>query len=809
MHTNLPIRTILQPLKDTLETYGTIILSAPPGSGKTTIIPIYLMNFFTRKILVLEPRRIAAKNSAERASYLIQETVGNKVGYRTRFESKISPQAKVEFITEGIFLKKIQNDPEIQDVDLVIFDEFHERSLNSDLSLALLIESRKLFRPSLKIIIMSATISPGEIQKKIPNSKVLVAEGSLFPVAIEYAKKISPLRQQLREIICNRNLPRGNILIFLPGSGEINSAIEESREYLSEEDRAMPLYSDLDSKLQNQIFEDIGKRKIIFSTNIAETSLTLDDISVVIDSGYQKRSYYNSDSGMNSLKTERISLDSAEQRKGRAGRVKTGVCFRLWTKEEEKEFLKYTPPQIKYMDLSEVILHTKKFGVDVNSLLWIDPPNQSHLKKAEELLIGLGALETNGDINGLGKKIIEVPLPGRLSIMILKTQKMNSGLKALELSVILSERLYSFKTESQDMSIIYEEIKYNKNNLYYKRFTRGISRLVSYFPDLDDENTLSIGGVLALAFPDRIARKRETNSDTYKFLGGKGGYIQVSNASKRYEYIVVPELDSRSGNSKIFLYSEISKEEIYKLFYDKIADKIILSNYGGDRFKVVRYKMFGEIILEEKEELNPDSNLIEDAILAYLAETECKDLNWDLEVHNFLNRINLVHTFNSSFPKVLLEEMKKNPKPWLGYFLAGIKRISELKSLDLLKIFKSRLTYKEMEELDVQAPEYFNAPSGRKIRIDYSTGDLVIQIKLQELFGLIRTPVFVYGQVVPTFHLLSPAGRPIQVTRDLESFWLKTYKDVRKELRGRYPKHPWPEDPLTAIPTHKTKKKID
>lgn len=806
MYEHLPISSILDSIKNIIATDDILILSAPPGSGKTTIIPIYLMPFFQKKILVLEPRRIAAKSSAERSSYLLKESVGNRVGYRIRFDTKVSSKTRVEYITEGIFLKKIQNDPELQDVGLVIFDEFHERSLNSDLSLALLMESKKLFKTDIKLIIMSATISPDEIQKKIPIAKVLKGEGSLYPVTVEYLGKQTSTIQKIKEILFKNELPHGNVLIFLPGAGEILSAINEIEEYLSESDIALPLYSELDGKSQNKVFEDISKRKIIFATNIAETSLTIDRISVVIDSGYQKRNYYSTDSGMNSLKTERISLDSAEQRKGRAGRVQSGICFRLWTKEEEREFSKFTIPQIKYTDLTEVLLHTKKFGVDVNSLFWIDQPNVSSLLKAQELLIELGALDADGNINDLGRKILEFPLSSRVAIMILKASILKAGLKALELSVILSEKLYTFEKESLDLSIIYENLKSSTYNKYKNIFNRNISNLTRLFPILENESDLSIGALLALAYPDRVAKRRNIDNNTYKFNNGKGGFLQLSNSSSKYEYIIVPELDSRSGNSKIFLFAEISKEEIYFLFSDIIKEKIKLSNHGGDRFKVLNFKMLGELILDESENLNPEPKVIESGVIDYLTDTKCEDLNWDSEIIYFINRVNILNSFNSSFQVFNIEDLKNNPKNWIEEFLVGIRRISELRKLDILNIIKSQYSYNQIQEIEKEVPEYFFAPSGRKIKIVYQNDEIIIQIKLQELFGLLKNPKYAYGNIQPTFHLLSPAARPIQVTKDLESFWSNTYKEVRKELRGRYPKHPWPEDPLNAIPTYKTKK---
>lgn len=808
---NLPIYNVLNQIDSEFTNSDIVIINSPPGSGKTTVIPNHLLKYTSKKIIVLEPRRLAAKTAAERLSFLLNEKVGLTVGYRIRFESIVTEITRIEFVTEGIFLKKIQNDPELSDTDIIVFDEFHERSIESDLSFTLTYETKKIFRPDLRIVIMSATIDTIKLQEKLKNSHVVLGKGSLYPVEIVYLSKPEIFSNNIiKNIITNNNLPDGNILVFLPGAGEIIKAIEDLKHYFSHKYDLLPLYGELSLEEQNKIFSNNNfKNKIIFSTNIAETSITVDNISVVIDSGLRRRLIYNPESGMNSLKLERISLDSAEQRKGRAGRVKPGICFRLWTLYEEKDFLKDTPPQILTNDLSEVVLQVINFGSKYEELFWIDPPNFLLIKRAEDLLRILGALDDNGKLTDIGYQILPIPLSVRLSVMLIKANDLGAGQLAINLSILLSEKIFFMNERKGNIEYLLNKLE-SKDFRYqfsYSKYKKLYDYLLSFFKEKTLNNTLSVGAILALGYPDRIGQLRLNSNNTYKFSNGKGGIIEKYDDNITYEYIVAPEIESRSGNSKIFLFAEISKEEIYTLFKSQIQIKNVTS-VSSDKIKFLECKLFGELNLDQKEIINPEPELLENIILDFLKDSECSDLNWSDMILSFIRRVQILNKFNPSIQNIELMKLKKSPEEWLKGYLIGINRFSELRKLDIFEIIKSKYTFSELKEIEKEAPVHFEAPSGRKIKILYSENDLLIEIKIQELFGLINSPRFIYGRLSPVFHLLSPAGRPIQITKDLESFWNSTYHEIRKELKGRYPKHPWPENPFTAQPTHKIKSKI-
>jgi ATP-dependent helicase HrpB len=806
----LPIYEIIDQIKNGLKNNSTVILSSPPGSGKTTIIPMELLHedWLNKKILVLEPRRLAARNSAIRASELLGENVGNRIGYRIRFESKISSNTRIEYITEGIFLKKIQNDPDLSDTDLIIFDEFHERSLDTDLALSLLEFSRSIFKNNIKILIMSGTLNKYELREFYPRAVFLNSNGSNFHVDINYLKeekKFSP--ELVYSTIKSLDNKHGDILVFLPGKYEIDKTYNLLNLANLNNIILYKLYSDLPFEEQKKVFYALeNKRKIILSTNIAETSITIDGITIIIDSGLKRRLKFDIRSGMNRLITERIGLDSAEQRKGRTGRTKNGVCYRLWTKYEEKDFLTITQPEIIYSDLSNILLNIKKFGANFNELKWITQPPVQAINKGEELLIDLGAIDKSGKITRLGEKMADLPVEARLSAMILKSSEYGFNSIAIQLGVLLSDKIFnSTELSSTDLSLKIDYINSDnfKNHPSYIKFNNLYKELSYLISKSLPKNDLSIGVILAFAFPDRIAKNREIGKEKFKLSSGKGAFLSKEDHLCQSEFIVIAELDGDLQNSKIYQCVSITKNEIINYFSEYI-DKKEIYTFEGNKINLVLHYYLKELLIEKKV-ISPSKDIdFSKPILEYLKNNRCKDLNWNDEVINFYKRVNFLSKFSPDFSSIQLDYLKENPENWLSSFIINFNSISQLKSLNILDILKSFYTYQQLIELDKEIPEYFISPAGNKIKIDYSENDVIIQVKLQELFGLTHAKTYAYGNILPTFHLLSPAGRPLQVTKDLESFWKNTYPEIKRELKGKYPKHPWPEDPYSAVPTART-----
>lgn len=808
----LPIHSILESVKSAIDVESTVVISAPPGSGKTTVIPFVLMNeqfLQNKKILVLEPRRLAAKNSALRVCISNGIQVGEEIGYRVRFDTKISKSTKVEYITEGIFINKILNDPELSDTGLVIFDEFHERNMDSDLSLALLEESRKLFRPDLKIIIMSATLNIDEIKNVYPKANYIFSDGKSFDVEIKYLDSKSDKTSELIfKIISNLDNKQGNILVFLPGVYEINKLYNLLLSKNIPNSSLFTLYGDMNYEDQRKVFLPLkDSRKIILSTNIAETSITIDNISVVIDSGLRKKVVYDIGSGMNRLVIDQIALDSADQRKGRAGRTRDGVCYRLWTKQDEKSFSKTTQPEILNSDLSNLLLIVKKFGSTINEMFWINPPGVNSISKAEDLLYSLGAIDSKKYITPLGNKMTDFPFPVRLAAMVLKSNRYENYSDAINLAIILSEKFYN-KTDfiHSDISPILDFLKSPtfKHSTYYDRYLYLYKDIHKRLDQIPRSESISIGGILALGYPDRIGKNRELGKEKFKLSSGKGAYLSKDDPLCESTFIISPELDGDLQNSKIYKAAPISKNELLYLLKDLVVQNQIISTDSGDKIKVFNQTLVLELLIEEKEITTPDEIKFIDNLISYLSTTECKNLNWNNQVLDYINRVKFLSNLNEKIPTLDIDYLKKNPKEWLQNYLHNLNRISQLYALDLFTIIKSFMSYSNQLEIEKEAPEFFVSPAGNKIKIRYSSGEAIIEIKLQELFGMTHSPRVAYDKVQVTFHLLSPGRQPIQITKDLESFWKNTYPEVKKELKRRYPKHPWPENPYLAKPTSKT-----
>lgn len=819
---NLPIIEVLEELKANLKKTNLVILEAPPGAGKTTVIPISLLEeewLQDKSILLLEPRRLAAMNAASRMSKLLGEDTGGRVGYRIRFDSKISSRTRVEVVTEGIFTRKIQSDPELKKIGLVIFDEFHERNLQTDLGLALALEVQQAFREDLKILIMSATLDATYLSEFF-NAPIVKSEGKSFPVAIHHLDltKEKP-HTAILTAIQKAFKEKGDMLVFLAGSGEIRRIQKELEENLNLADTIIcPLYGDLSSKEQESaIFPDkLGRRKIILATNIAESSLTIEGVSIVIDSGLCKIPRFDPSTGMTQLITTQIAKDSMTQRTGRAGRLGPGISYRIWSKEEEKNFSDKTKPEILETELSSFLLEIFNWGSKLEDLKLLDRPSESSVSRSKKLLESLQLITSDGKITESGKKVLRIPLHPRLGYMLNQVSNTKNSYLACIIASILNEKsLFTsnhFSYNQADLKLEVEEFLENPNAYSAKKIKLSTEELFKIIRN-DNENSednidlSQIGKILSFAYIDRIAKLREKKGVKYKLSSGKGAYLKENDSLIGNEFLVIANLDGDKKESAIFKAAKISLEDIIKLHSNKIItkDRAFLDEKTG-RISVREEQILGELVLNAVEK---ESKITEELLVSlwinYIRDSGLSVLTHTEDSENFRNRSEFLRRQGEDLPNLSEEFLLDHLEIWLGPYLGSIRKVFELKNLDLLFIYKALYSFEKLQILEREAPERWLVPSGSKIRLEYKTDEVILSVKLQELFGLTETPSIARGKVKLTLELLSPSLRPIQITKDLNGFWKRTYLEVKKELAGRYPKHLWPDNPLEATPTRFTK----
>lgn len=819
----LPIFEVLDELKNTLQKNNVVILEAPPGAGKTTVVPISLLEeewLRGKSILVLEPRRLATRNAATRMASSLNEENGKTIGYRIRFESKISNQTRVEVVTEGIFTRRIQSDPELKNVGLVIFDEFHERNLNTDLGLALALDVQSVLREDLKILIMSATLD-GKTLSSFLNAPVVKSEGKAFPIEVRHLNlSKEKLAQSILTAIKKGLADNGDILVFLPGSGEIKRVQKELEENFNLANTLIcPLYGELSSKDQEiAIYPDRqGRRKIILSTNIAESSLTIEGVSIVIDSGLSRIPRFDPSTGMTKLITADIAKDSITQRAGRAGRLGPGIAYRIWSKEEEKHFAEKTRPEILETDLSQFLLEVSSWGSNLEDLKLLDMPLESSISRSKALLQNLELLETNGKITDLGKKVMKLPLHPRLGYMVISSQAINELNLASILAALLNEKnifpVGHFSHRQVNLSLQAEEFLKNPNSFIGKRIKRTSEEIIKICSDEKNihrnPDLSKIGIVLSFAYPDRIARIREKKSLRYKLSSGKGAVLKENDSLEGSDFLAIAELDGDSKESTIFSAAKINLSEILEFHKHKIKKKQTARiDINTGRISVQEEISIGELVLSSKElQEAVTSELLLDVWKNYIAENGLSVLPWTEEVENFRMRSEFLRSLGENLPPLNEEYLLPNISNWLLPFLSSIRKISELKNINLLTILQSMYTYEQLQVISKEAPDRYEVPSGSNIRLEYKKDEVILSVKIQELFGLLETPSIASGRMKLTLQLLSPSQRPIQTTKDLVGFWDKTYLEVKKELAGRYPKHPWPDNPRLAQATKYTKKR--
>lgn len=811
-HIQLPVVEIVPELRKKLRDHDSVIIGAPPGAGKSTLLPLVLFeeDFLAgKKVIVLEPRRLAARSIALRMAELLGEEVGQTVGYRIRFENKISPKTRIEVVTEGILTRMLQSDNALEQVGLVIFDEFHERNLQADLSLALCREAQQALRPDLRVIIMSATLNIPQLQMLL-NAPVIESKGKMFPVEIIYTTDADEyLLPELTAQTIARAVKEhpGDVLAFLPGEGEIRKCEELLRGQLLEFS-LHPLYGMLPQQEQYAAImpHRSGKRKIVLATSIAETSLTIEGIRIVVDCGFTRRSRFDVASGLSRLETLRITKDAAEQRAGRAGRLNTGVCYRMWSKATHERLSEHRIPEIAEADLCSLVLELCKWGTDdITRLCWLTLPPKSSVQQAYDTLHQINALE-NGKITEHGKQIHSLACHPRIAHMLLLAE--TDHLKALgcDIAGILEERDPLPKDTGIDLNLRIEALRRARanntfNNKFYRieKNTANYRRLLKLEADNEAIDPFDTGLLLAYAYPERIASAKPGNNAQFQLANGKIATAGHKDDLAHEAWLAVAAMDLRDGLGKIFSAAPLNPRDLIHLVKEK--QNISWDSRKGGLICSAELKI-GSIVLQSKPLTNPDETLVLDAI-CYGIKLEGESL---LEINDkfiqLQNRIHSLKLWNAYeyWPEVSTEHLLTTARDWLGPYLKDVRKTTDLEKIDLADCLFHSLSWEQQQQLEQSAPEKLEVPSGSKIRIEYfyNGSAPVIAVRLQEVFGMDDTPLVNNGKIKTVLHLLSPGYKPVQVTTDLKSFWNNTYHEVKKELQRRYPKHAWPEDPWNA-----------
>ena len=824
-----PVEEKLGDIRRALAAGRDVVLTAPPGSGKTTCVPPALLAapwLDGRKIVMLEPRRLAARACASFIAQKLGEPVGGTVGYQVRLERKVSARTRLEIVTEGLLTQRLLNDPELADVGLVIFDEFHERSLACDTSFALALEAKRALREDLRFVVMSATLDADEVAAHLgANVERIHADGRMFPVETKYLGDMPMSAAVVRAL----KESDGDILCFLPGEGEIRRTEETLREFLCAGGAAkvprceiLPLYGSLPKEAQDRVFETGGARKVILATSIAETSVTLPGIAVVIDSGLMRLSRFSPTTGMSGLKTVPLSMDRAEQRRGRAGRVRAGVCYRLWDEGENLSRPKKMNPEILDADLCALVLTSAAWGARRREdLPWLTVPPASAWDQATGLLKLLGALDADGRLTPKGAAMAKLPMHPRLAQM-----SGCGGETAALLAAIIEE---GGKTRETDIRKVMDEVRETPNRPYSSRVLRLAKKFARTDAPRRSGPESSEGALLALAYPDRIGKNR--GNGTFRMVSGRGAFVEPSDALAKAPYLVVCEVDDRLGDAKVFLACPIDEAEILDLFGQQVVEEDFCEwNRREERVKCVVRRKLGEMVMGEKPiNLNAEmQGRREDVARALLDGIRQKGVEnlpcWTKENRQFRARmafLSRVFSLGTDTKKVgdrPRENVGTDPKGWpeptdeailaaLAGFVGGMTKWKDLERLDLFSVFDFLLAEAghDRRELDRLAPTRMEVPSGSHMLIHYEGDEPTVEVRLQECFGLMETPKVAGGRVPIVMTLLSPAHRPIQITKDLAGFWREGYQLVRKDMRGRYPKHYWPEDPFTAVATRRVK----
>ncbi|PLY00592.1 MAG: ATP-dependent helicase HrpB [Desulfuromonas sp.] len=809
-----PVDASLPQLLTALKDHPVVILEAPPGAGKTTRVPPALLEFpelNDQRILMLEPRRIAAVGAADFMARQRGEKVGATVGYTIRYERKFSSATRIEVVTEGVLTRRLQSDPELAGVGIVIFDEFHERNLHSDLALALCLDAQQGLRPDLKIIIMSATLESDALATKLGGAPVIRSAGRMFPVETVFAQQDIEPRAIVAAVVAatGQMLEKtdGDVLVFMPGAYEIDRVVEHLRHMYQDIDPC-PLYGGLALADQRRAIEPGDRRKVVVATNVAETSLTIEGVRAVVDSGLEKRPRFDAARGLTMLETVRISQASARQRSGRAGRLGPGYCCRLWSEGTDGALLPQAPPEIAVADLAPLALDLASWGVtDPDSLTWIDPPPTGHLKAARLLLRQLGALDGKQQLTDLGRQVAVLPTHPRLARLLVAAQRADCPALGADLAALLDEGLGRGKLGDPLKDL--QQVGGNKAPAAVNRASRFWRKWSGCGPQPAAVDSRLVARLLALAWPDHIARRRAGSQDQYLLANGMAARLDASSPLRGQDFLVAVDLHGRSRSEvRIAAAVGLDPAVFEELFGADIAwQKEVEWDEVQQRVVARELRRHGAIVLQSRPApAEPED--VKKALLGWIARKGLAVLPWNKETERLRDRLLF---FARQLDDDLLdfgdEALLSGLEQWLGPYLDSVRTVAQLKQVDLAQALLARLDWAQRQQLAALAPERLQVPGGSNVRIDYSGEQPVLAVKLQELFGLAESPCIAGGKVPVRIHMLSPAGRPLQVTSDLKSFWENGYPEVRKEMKGRYPKHPWPEDPWSAEPTRRTRRR--
>lgn len=817
-----PISDVLGDIETALSSANNVVIAAPPGAGKTTIVPVQLLKsswMNNGKIILIEPRRLAARAAARRMSQMLGEELGQTVGYRMRLDNRVSNNTRIEVVTEGVFTRMVLDDPELNGVACVIFDEFHERALEADFGLALALDVQSGLREDLRIIVMSATLDIDEISRILPNAKNIVSEGRSYPIDIRYAPRKPQSR--IEDVVADAVLgvlkkDKGSILCFLPGMGEIKRVFERLDGKVTADTDIYPLYGALSSSAQDKAIQPAkgGRRKVVLATSIAETSITIDGVRIVIDSGLQRQAFYEVSTGITRLETKRASQAATTQRAGRAGRTAPGIALRLWQKEQQTALEEFSPPQILTSDLSGFVADCLAWGVsNPNDLMLITPPPAKTIDAAFDLLEKIGATNEKHRLTQLGHSMRALALPIRLSAMVMKAAETgNSGLAA-KLAILLteqglggnmidlSERLKRFESEKG------QRAKAARN--LAKRIAQTAEKQIAG----SDYSPLEIDEILAIGFPDRIAKRRGMIGH-YTMSGGRGAVIDEIEKLAQEDMLVIADLTGKAQAPRILSavrFDLQSLEYLPKHLIAEVEEYRFDKNSLGVKGRLVR--KFGAISLSEKPLPKPKGQAAVSAITTALNQLEPSyaisllpfsklTLAWRQRSEFYRQHANPV-----GWPDMSDRGLIDTIEQWFTTFQTNINNLRDIKPQSLADGIKSLLTWEQQTQLDAHVPTHFTFPDGKSLEINYKDDDAVLSVRVNHLYGQNTHPSIMTGHVLLLLELLSPAGRPVQLTRDLPGFWQGSWQDVRADMRSRYPKHDWPDDPANAKPYSKRRKR--
>ena len=818
--TPLPIDPLLPEVRRLLQRHNRLVLQAAPGAGKTTRVPPALLGadwLAGRRLLVLEPRRLAARAAARRMAVERGEAVGETVGYRTRLDSRVGPRTRIEVVTEGILTRMLQQDPALEGVGAVLFDEFHERSLQADLGLALCLETQAVLREDLRLLVMSATLEGIPLAGYL-EAPVLRSEGRSHPVTVHYqacqeAADRTPVAQVVRTVLRALEEQAGDLLVFLPGTGEIRRVLEGLEQArLAPAIQLCPLYGDLDAAAQDAAIQPApaGRRKVVLATAIAETSLTIEGVRVVVDAGRMRVARFDPTSGMTRLVTQRVSRAAAEQRCGRAGRTAPGICYRLWDEGVQAGLLAQTPAEILAADLTPLALELARWGSrDPASLRWLDAPPAGAYAQAVVLLQELEALDAAGAITAHGRRMAQLPLHPRLAHMVLRGRERGLGGLACALAALLSERdILRGRERDLDLrhrvELLHQPGREGGLDRAARQRVLQVAAQLRRHQGIQGEDAPSdlTGLLVALAYPDRIAKARPGQPGRYRLSSGQGAFLDPGDALWGSDHLAIAALDGDRREARIFLAARLELDDIRQIFAAQLrTEESVQWDATARRVAARRQCRLGALVLEDAPLDRPDPAAQARALLDGVRQQGLAALPWSDAARQWQARLAFVRGLDpeGGWPDLSDAALEASLEDWLLPWLQGLHRWDQVQRLDLVALLEARLGWEGRQRLEAWAPTHIVVPSGSRLRVDYAAGDIpVLAVRLQEMFGCADTPRLAQGRVPVLLHLLSPARRPVQVTRDLASFWDNTYAEVKKDLKGRYPKHHWPDDPRQA-----------